>query len=454
MRTPISWPSLYSGALGVSLYLAVGFSVSLQAQTPTLDALIVEAEANWPALSKSTALREAAVASQLEATRAYRPTVSVGGTYTLAAGGRTIALPLGDLLNPAYGALNQLTQTQNFPTLENQEEPLLPNNFYDARVRVVQPLIQPEIQLSRKLAAAGIAAQDASVEVVRTELRASVRTAYFQLASARAAVEIYEAAEALTDEAYRTTSSLVRNGAALPLARERVVAERAQVQANKAAAEATLDNAIAQLNYLLGRQFDEAVAEARAIDAQPLSITNPDSIDISARAELDQLAAAIEVAALQLELESKFRRPRLGLQLDAGSQDFDFGLQPYILAGLNLNVPLYDGGRHGARTQRLKAEQRAANAQLEEAQRGFGLQLEVARHQLRAARAQLAAYEPAVAAAQRAYEDADKLYRAGQTGYVELLDAQNQLTTTRLQEALARYTTSIRYVELLQAAGR
>ena len=464
MRTPII---NLAAALAVCT-VAFAAPGRLAAQTPALDSLAREAAGNWPALAETRALRDAAAAQRLEAQRGFRPSVNVGGTYTLAAGGRTIALPLGDLLNPAYTTLNQLTQRSDFPVLDNQEEALLPNNFYDARVRVVQPILRPEVRLARQLAAAGIEAQTAGLEVVRTELRAAVRTAYYQLASARAAVAIYAAAEDLTDEAYRTTASLVRNGAALPLARERITAERAEVRAARAAARATEANALAQLNYLLGRPLDtplptsgggvrRAPGGRRTPSPEAGSPLPPEAgspLTPATRAELAQLRAGVRVAELNSELERQFRRPRLGLQLDAGSQDFDFGLQPYVLAGLSLDVPLYDGGRHAARTQRLEAERRAAEARFDDARRGFALQLEVARNDLAAAEARLAAYAPALAAAQRTYADAETLYRAGETGYVELLDAQNQLTTTRLRQSLASYDTALRYVALLRAAGR
>jgi len=38
-----------------------------------------------------------------------------GASYTKADGGRTIDLPLGDLLNPVYQSLNQLMGQQNSP---------------------------------------------------------------------------------------------------------------------------------------------------------------------------------------------------------------------------------------------------------------------------------------------------------------------------------------------------
>ena len=439
-------------ALAICGVASWGFGEGLPAQTPALDALIAEAEAHWPALAEATALREAAGAQATEAHRAYRPSVSVGGTYTLAAGGRAIAIPVGDLLNPVYASLNGITQTDAFPQIANVEEQLSPNNFYDARLRVTQPIYQPDIPLSRALAAAGVSAREAGVEVARADLRAAVRTAYFQVASARTALGIYDAAAALTAEAYRTTSSLVRNGSALPLARERIVAERARITAERAGAEAQLADAAAQLNYLLGRDLDAPPEDAMADST--LLVADAEGGLTAKRAELDQLRSALRVADVELEREGLFRRPRVGLQVDAGSQDFDLGLQPYLLAGLSVEVPLYDGARHEARARRLRAERAAAAARIETARRGFDLEAETARNALAAARAALAAYAPALAAAERTYRDAERLYRAGETGYVELIDAQNQLTTTRLQRALAAYGVSLRRVALWRALGQ
>ncbi len=51
------------------------------------------------------------------------PVVTFEPNYLLAAGGRRLEFPVGDLFNPAYGALNELTQQNTFPTdLENVDE--------------------------------------------------------------------------------------------------------------------------------------------------------------------------------------------------------------------------------------------------------------------------------------------------------------------------------------------
>ena len=51
-----------------------------------------------------------------EAVALYLPSVTFDASYTLADGGRLIQFPVGDLLNPVYNTLNQLTESDQFPT--------------------------------------------------------------------------------------------------------------------------------------------------------------------------------------------------------------------------------------------------------------------------------------------------------------------------------------------------
>ena len=56
-----------------------------------------------------------------EARGLFYPDISFQARYTISEGGRVIEFPVGDLLNPVYLTLNQLTTSQMFPVLENQE---------------------------------------------------------------------------------------------------------------------------------------------------------------------------------------------------------------------------------------------------------------------------------------------------------------------------------------------
>src|SRR5256885_169056 len=47
----------------------------------------------------------------------FYPQIAFNAQYTLASGGRTIDVPLGDLLNNVYSSLNQLTSSAKFPQI-------------------------------------------------------------------------------------------------------------------------------------------------------------------------------------------------------------------------------------------------------------------------------------------------------------------------------------------------
>src|ERR1700733_2441357 len=61
--------------------------------------------------------------AQLDLKRAqslFYPQAGFSSQYTLANGGRTQSIPIGDLLNSVYSTLNQLTNSNKFPQVGNQ----------------------------------------------------------------------------------------------------------------------------------------------------------------------------------------------------------------------------------------------------------------------------------------------------------------------------------------------
>ena len=77
---------------------------------------------------------ESAVSALRESGSLFFPKVDLMGDYTTGDGGRNIGLPVGDLLNPVYNTLNQLTATNNFQQIQNEEINFFSANFYDISV--------------------------------------------------------------------------------------------------------------------------------------------------------------------------------------------------------------------------------------------------------------------------------------------------------------------------------
>jgi outer membrane protein len=79
----------------------------------------------------------------------YLPSLDFSARYTRANGGRTIDFPVGDLLNPVYATLNQITGGSRFPAVQNQEINFQRTREQDTSVSLTQPLYDPRISAGR-----------------------------------------------------------------------------------------------------------------------------------------------------------------------------------------------------------------------------------------------------------------------------------------------------------------
>lgn len=380
--------------------------------------------------AKDFQLRQAEFALQ-EAKAMYGPVVTFGTQYTLAAGGRTIAFPIGDLLNPVHNTLNNLTQSNQFPTLENQNIQFFPNNFYDARVRIQQPIYYPDLAINRAVKEETIQLQALEIKAYKRLLSKEVMQAYFRWQSVEEALNIFDAADSLLAEAKRSTDRMIRQGMALPSGLSRLDAEIAAIQGKRAETMGMKKNAKAYLFFLCA---DTTL--------RPGSFPTLPTVNLPAgapREEIAQLDQSIKLYELGIRRESQFYKPRLGAQLDVGSQDFNFGWEPYALLGLNLEINLYDHRRHQYKINQVRANIQTQEQKKRLVSEQIALATQISLNNLQAGLAQTEAHYTRWQVAQRLYRDVQLKYREGTANYLELIDAQNQITTARLEYNVARF---------------
>lgn len=380
--------------------------------------------------AKNFLLSQAEFALQ-EAKAMYGPTVNLGTQYTLAQGGRTIAFPIGDLLNPVHSTLNTLTQSNQFPVLENQNIQFFPNNFYDARLRVQQPIFYPDLAINRAVKEESIHLQALDIKAYKRLLSKEVMQAYFTWQTAQEALLIFSSADSLLSTGRRTTEILLREGLALPSALARIDAEKASLEAQRLNTWNQKNNARDYLFYLCG----DTSWQVANLPALP----SPQETTSSGREEIALLDQSIKLHELALKKETLFYKPRLGALLDLGSQDFNFGWQPYALLGLNLEINLYDHRRHQYKTEQAKIALQVQTEKKEHVSRQLQLATQISANNLAASIAQAEAQHARALLAQRVYKDIWRKYQEGTANYLELVDAQNQITTAQLQYNLARF---------------
>ena len=433
------------------LFFAIWLSslpVFSQNETGLPDTYIRQALESNHGLKEQQFLLEKNMLALEEARRMYFPEVGFGASYSLSAGGRKIQFPVGDMLNPVYSTLNQLTQTNAFPQIENVNEQLLPNNFYDARFRIRQPLVNQEIYYNRKIKEASISLKQAEIQVFKREIVKEVQVAYFQYLQAGEAVRIYQNALGLLAESQRANESLLRNDKIIPSVLSRVESEITSVKAQQNQALTNQRNAAAYFNFLLNRPLETPIETDSAAPENALALSAQQP---GPREELAQLATASEINALVVEMENAYKIPKIGAQVDIGSQNFDFKWGGYVLGGLSVEVPIWAAGRNKLQVQQAQLDGMALGEKTQQVERQIELQTLTARNSLLAEFETWQSYQAQLSSAQRAYRDTERRYREGVANYIELLDARSQVTNVELQQSVAAYNIFIKKAELERA---
>ncbi|MFZ1705337.1 MAG: TolC family protein [Saprospiraceae bacterium] len=399
---------------------------------------------NEPLKSKNFQL-ESAQHQWQEAKSLYGPTLLFGVQYTVAAGGRSINLPIGDLLNPVYSSLNNLTQSNAFPMIDNVSEQFLPNNFYDARFRITQPIFYPDIAIQKKLKQESISLKEIEIKAFKRNISKEVMMAYFMVETTIRVIDIYQATDTLLMEARRVTQSLVRNGVALPTTLSRIETQQSVTNASKIEAEGNYKNATRYLEFIVGEEVYEKVFLP---ELPPLMLN-----DVFIREEILQIEQSSKMLDLAQSKEDKFYQPRIGAQLDLGSQDFNFGFEPYALLGLNVEFNLYDSKKHIHRKSSIEAEKIALVHQKSFITDQIDLQKSMAEENLKTSVQQALTYKTRVSAVDKIYKEVLAKYKEGTANYLELLDAQTQVTQIQLQYAVARQKAWSKWAEFVYASA-
>ncbi len=373
----------------------------------------------------------------------FLPTTYFEGQYTLANGGREISIPVGDLLNPVYQTLNQLTGTSKFPTIPNVSEQFLPNNFYDVRIKTSVPVINPDIRYNRDIKQQETRLRENEIEIYKRELVREIKQAYYTILLSNKAISIYESALVVVNENLRTNQSMLNNGKGLPAYVSRAESEVKQVETQLLNAKNEKQKAIAWFNSLLNRQMQETVL----LEDVPLSLAASKAIhdyseNINGREELKSLSITKDINYKVLAMNKSFRTPKLNAFVDLAAQDFDFKIKSnslFYIGGLQMNIPIFSGNRNTYKIQQSELDIKS----IELTEKNTRNQLELAAFNSKSnARNNYNTYQSAEKQEQAAtqyFKLIDRGYREGVNNFIEMLDARNQLTQSQLQKEVNRY---------------
>ncbi len=422
---------------------------------PALAGLVAEALAGNPTLRGSRLDLDARRAS-VEAARArFRPTLGVEARYTRADGGRTLEFPVGDLLNPVYGALNDLTATDAFSPISNVNTPLLRPREQDTRLRVTQVIWSPAASAETRRRERDADAAESDLAVQRRRIVLDVTLAWYAWIDARRTVEIQRAARDRVAEHERVAARRLAADLVTPDVVARARAERLTVDEAVARAEASEADARARVNLLRHVALDAPLPTPTEVVSVPVTAGAGSTPPRPRRPELDGLdrrVAALDAAA---DATTARRRPTLAVAVDAGIQGADYGLAAddrFVTGSLVVTWPLFDR-TVDAEARALQARASALRASREATAAAVDFEVDATRRAFTVAMDGISRAAARLAAAEQAFRLVERRVDEGLATPLEFLDARAALTDARLAEASSRTAALTRLARWRHALG-
>lgn len=310
-------------------------------------------------------------------------------------------------------------------------------------------------------AQADAAASEATYRSVLLALQADVAQTYFRLRASDAELAFLNETVRLREENVRINQRRYDLGDVGELDLTRAKTELSTTRSEAIALErqrAQLEHALA---VLLGKP-----AAAFSADNNPLlaSATLPGippglpSALLERRPDITAAQRAMIAANARIGAARAAVFPALSLTAAGGGESADLGdlfkwsSRSWLLGAL-LSMPLIDGGRNQANIARTESALEESVARYRQSVLNAFAEVEDNLVGLRTLAGQAQEINDAVASARRSADLANKLYTAGRSSYLELLDAQRNLATVERSAVQLRGTRATTTVALIRSLG-
>jgi outer membrane protein TolC len=444
----------------VVLTLALIMAATVEAQTvpaagatarALLDGYVNEAlSANLAIAQQNAALRRASQ-SVREANGRFLPSLGVNARYSEFSG----VVNIGEFINPAYAALNQLIGQERFPTNVAATLPFR----QETKLELSMPLFNDALFGARAAARAQRDLVGSGRHAAMRQLAADVQQAWLGYATTVRAVETLEATIPVLEENVRVSERLIQNGQATPDVLLRARAERSELL--QQLEETRRQREAARRGFNLLRNAPDDAPVVLASDSTLTDLASVDRESVLARAlqrreELAQTGSLIEIARAQERVATSAFLPNLSLGASYGVQGdaYRFDRNNDVgLASLVLGWNLFNGTQDAARREQARASRTEAEFRRREAERAVRRDVLNAWDAVQAARTNLVTADDRYAAAQRAFSLVQRRYAEGLATHIEFLSARSAFTGAALNQVITRFSVATRIVDLERAAA-
>jgi outer membrane protein TolC len=329
--------------------------------------------------------------------------------------------------------------------------------YQDARVSLTQSLYSAELRNQYRARKSDEQASTLSVLDARDVVVFAVGTAYLQVIASAARVETARAQLASAGELDQQTANRVRNEVS-----PEIDSIRAQVELQSA--EQRLTNATNQLEKdkltlarIIGLSIDQEFELSDPLAYRPLSGITRETATAEAlhsRADLRSAEAGVQAAKFTLRAQKGQRLPVISVTADYGGGGANVGNfnQVYTIVG-NISVPIYTGGRIHADIEQAQADLVRRESEYEDLKGRVAYDIRVAWLDLSASDSSVKVAQRNKSLADRALTQSQDRYANGVTNYLEVVQAQEAVTTAGENYIQSLFSFNVALISLARAVG-
>jgi outer membrane protein len=334
-------------------------------------------------------------------------------------------------------------------------------------VSASQPLYRPQNSIALTQAAQQVGQGDYIFGSSQQDLIIRVIQAYLDVLLARFNIELTQSQKAAVSENLAQAKRNFEVGTATITDTNDAQAKYDQIVAQEISAQNDLDNKLASLRSIIGRTPRELKGFTGRFQPQ---LPDPSTLEpwvekaIQENYQVRIAQANLDIASLEVERQRAGHFPTVDLVASfnqgysgaaaSASLTGAFASETRLgLIGLQLNVPIYQGGAITSRVRQAISNQEKARQDLETARRNAQLLAQTSFSGVTNGVAQVKAFEQALASAQVSY-DSNKLgLEVGVRTNLDVLNQQQQVFQTRFNLAQSYYNFVINNLRLKQAVG-
>ena len=386
----------------------------------------------------------------------FLPDISFDASYIRADGGRTIDIPIGDLFNPVYSSLNQLTGSQQFPTnLENISEQFLPNNFHETKIRIVQPLLNTDIYYGHKSSKAKISVNEAKENAYKNQLAFQIRKAYYDHLKLVEQKSILDSTRLLLKELVRVNKKFVKYDVATRDALYNAEAQLYQIDAQLATVLKNIALSRNFFNFLLNKDLEAEIIVDKIMykERDRFTVSELKETALTNRSELESITQGIRANDFDIKRAKGFLIPDISAAAELGYQGFGYEFdqdQQYYLLSFNLSWSIFKGGRNKSKVRKTQLIKKQLETDYSEVKNSILLEASQGYYEYEEALAVYNARLSQLKSAQENFKITEAKYKQNQALLVEFNEARTQLTTAQLNESIAGFNIMIAKANLIR----